>query len=328
MGRKKLTKETFTEKSRKIHGNKYDYSKVEYVNNHTKVYIICPEHGEFLMRPNDHLNGQGCPKCGNINKKAKQLFSVNDFVKKAREIHGNKYDYSKVEYDGMNKLVCITCPEHGEFWQTPANHLRGEKCLKCSILERSSKRKYTREEFIEKAREIHGNYYDYSKVDYINSSTKVCIICPEHGEFWQTPNKHLNGQGCFECSKIMNSNESRLFRLLENRYKNVVRQYYNREFFGRKTIDIFLPNYNVGIEYQGGQHFKPIKMFGGYSGFLELSKRDIEKYKECKDNGIKLFYFTFDRKTIPDNYIDNVYYSFDSLCNEIDIYIKNKEDGL
>lgn len=328
MGRKKLTTKEFIEKAREIHGDKYDYSKVHYINNHTKVCIICPEHGEFLMRPNDHLNGQGCPKCGNINKKIKQIFSKEQFIERAKKKHNNKYEYSKVVYNGMNNPVCIICPEHGEFWQTPANHLRGEKCMKCSILERSFKRKCTTEEFIKKAKEIHGDYYNYSKVEYERSNKKVCIICPEHGEFWQTPNKHLNGQGCFECSKIMNSNESRLFRLLEKKYKNINRQYYNKEFFGKKTLDIFLPEYKIAIEYQGEQHFKPIKMFGGYNGFLNLSRRDIEKYKECKNNGIKLFYFTFDKKTIPDNYIDKIYYSFEELCNEINIYIKKQNNDL
>jgi hypothetical protein len=102
-----------------------------------------------------------------------------------------KYDYSKVKFEHVNKHVCIICPEHGEFWQKPGIHLRGYGCPICG----GSKR-LTNEEFIEKARLVHEDKYDYSKVNYINTSTKVCIICPEHGEFWQTPNSHLFGAGC------------------------------------------------------------------------------------------------------------------------------------
>ena len=323
--RKKLTIEEFVKKAKQVHGDKYDYSKAEYKDNRTKICIICKEHGEFWQRPNDHLNGQGCPKCGNIAKKQKQLFTREEFIKRAIAVHGNYYDYSKVEYNGMHNKVCIICPKHGEFWQTPANHLSGKMCLKCSINTRSNKRKYSREEFIKRAIAVHGNYYDYSKVEYINDSTKVCIICPKHGEFWQTPNKHLYGQGCFECSKILNSNESRLFRLLQNKYSKygVIRQYHNKEIIGNKSIDIFIDKYNIGIEYQGGQHFKPIKMFGGYNGFLKIAQRDKEKYNECKSKNIKLLYFTFDKKTIPDMYIDTVYYKFEDLCDKIDLIIKN-----
>ena len=122
---KKLTTEEFIEKARKIHGGKYDYSKVEYINNRTKVHIICPEHGEFWQRAKEHLRGKGCKICGGNAK-----LTTEEFIEKAREIHSGKYDYSKVEYDGMEKKVCIICPEHGEFWQTPHNHLK-YGCFKC-----------------------------------------------------------------------------------------------------------------------------------------------------------------------------------------------------
>lgn len=111
---------------------------------------------------------------------------------KAKAIHGNKYDYSKVNYVNTKEKVCIICPTHGEFWQRPNGHLNGLGCDKCG-----KTYSYTTEEFIEKAKQIHGNKYDYSKVKYINAQTKVCIICPIHGEFWQTPYKHLNlKEGC------------------------------------------------------------------------------------------------------------------------------------
>ena len=196
----KLTKEKFIEKAKEVHGNKYDYSKVEYINSQTKVCIICKKHGEFWQKPNSHLLGCGCNKCA-IEKKSKLATKTTDsFIERAKKLHGDKYDYSKVEYKGKDIKVCIICPKHGEFWQMPHNHLNGAGCPKCKNEYISKKYSDTTETFIEKAKKVHGDKYDYSKVNYINSQTKVCIICPEHGEFWQRPNNHLNGWGCSKCS--------------------------------------------------------------------------------------------------------------------------------
>ena len=188
---KKKTKEEFIAKAKLVHGDKYDYSKVEYVGALTKVCIICPKHGEFCQEANSHLRGQGCPKC----KSKKQTCTTDEFIAKAKKIHGDKYDYSKVNYVNNYTKVCIICHEHGEFWQTPGAHLRGQGCPKC----KSKKQTCTTDEFIAKAKKIHGDKYDYSKVEYVNRKTKVCIICPKHGEFWQTPSAHLRGQGCPKC---------------------------------------------------------------------------------------------------------------------------------
>ena len=121
--------------------------------------------------------------------------TTDDFIKKAREVHGDKYDYSKVNYVKNSTKVCIICPEHGEFWQIPSNHLKGFGCPKCT-----NNHHYTTEEWIQNAKEVHGDRYDYSKVNYTNRKAKVCIICPEHGEFWQRGGDHLNGQGCPGCT--------------------------------------------------------------------------------------------------------------------------------
>ena len=186
---KKEKTNIFIEKARKIHGDKYYYSKVEYINNKTKVCIICPEHGEFWQVPCSHLNKHGCPKCGGTER-----MTTEEFIKQSEVLHQNKYFYDKVKYVNSNTKVCIICPIHGEFWQTPHNHLNGCGCPKCG-----GTAKLTTEEFIEKARKIHGDKYDYSNVNYIDAHTKVHIICPEHGEFWQTPHNHLNGKKCKKC---------------------------------------------------------------------------------------------------------------------------------
>lgn len=187
----KKTKEQFIEEARLIHGDKYDYSKVEYVNNKKPVCIICPEHGEFWQAPHNHIRQKnGCPFCNHRSYK----YTTEEFIQRAREVHGDKYDYSKVFYERKNKKVCIICPEHGEFWQSPEKHLSGQGCAKCY-----GNVKMTQEEFVVRANKIHRGKYDYSKVIYDRYEKKVCIICPEHGEFWQTPHAHLAGQGCQEC---------------------------------------------------------------------------------------------------------------------------------
>ena len=195
----RLTTEDFIAKSREVHGDRYDYSKVEYVNSKTKVCIICPIHGEFWQIPSSHLNGQGCRKCGFLNTAKKRKASTVRFIFKAKIKHGDRYDYSKVEYVNIDTKICIVCPEHGEFWQTPYNHLKGCQCPKCM-----GKTTTNTADFIKKALRLHRDRYDYSKVEYKNSQTKVCIICPEHGEFWQTPNNHLRGQGCPICNNGFN----------------------------------------------------------------------------------------------------------------------------
>jgi len=122
------------------------------------------------------------------------------FIGKAKKTHGNKYDYSLVEYKSSREKVKIICKNHGEFEQQANSHLQGKKCMQCSIEERSLKRKNTKKEFINKAIEIHGKIFDYSKVDYVNNKTKIKIICKNHGEFEQRPDCHLFlKHGCPKC---------------------------------------------------------------------------------------------------------------------------------
>lgn len=204
MGNNKITKwnnESFIRKAKNIHGDLYDYSNVEYKSYHEKVIIVDPIYGEFLQSPANHFKGKGSPKRAKQKLSIKFSLTTEKFIEKARKIHGNLYDYSKVNYINNRTKVIIIDPEHGEFLQTPHNHLKGNKCYK-----QYKCKKLTTEEFIEKSKTIHNNLYDYSKVNYINSQTKVIIIDPIYGEFLQTPNKHLNGQGHISRGKIKITN--------------------------------------------------------------------------------------------------------------------------
>lgn len=192
----KLTTEEFIAKAKAVHGDKYDYSKVEYVDSKTEVCIICPEHGEFWQVAHTHLRGAGCPICVGRAK-----MHTSHFIKRAQSIHGNKYDYSKAEYKGVFDKVCIICPDHGEFWQSAHGHLSGSGCPQCGRIQSDLSRHKTNQEFIEQARKIHGDRYDYSKVKYIGVKQKVIIVCPQHGDFLQAPSSHLTGAGCPVCKK-------------------------------------------------------------------------------------------------------------------------------
>ena len=187
--------QNFIEKAKRVHKDKYDYSKVEYKNANAKVCIICPKHGEFWQLPYGHLNGRGCPICRYIKSSSAVKKTKEQFISESKHVHGDKYDYSKVNYINNRTKVCIICPEHGEFWQRPDKHIiRKQGCPYCS-----GNAKRTTESFIADANKVHNNKYDYSKVEYSGIHEKVCIICPEHGEFWQTPNDHLHGNGCPGC---------------------------------------------------------------------------------------------------------------------------------
>lgn len=189
----------FLERAHEVHGDKYDYSKVEYVNRQKKVCIICPKHGEFYQSPESHVQGHGCIRCGNSQEK--KHLTNNEFIKRAKEIHGNKYDYSKVKYKNSTEKICIICSNHGEFWQRPSEHLKGSGCYTCANKRKGISSKSDLNTFISKANEVHNNFYDYSVTEYKNSKSKVCIICPRHGAFWQSPNAHLHGYGCNECGR-------------------------------------------------------------------------------------------------------------------------------
>ena len=287
--KEKLTTEKFIEKAKKVHGELYDYSKVKYINANTKVCIICKEHGEFWQAPNAHLNGKKCSKCAK-NK----LYTQNEFIECSKRIHGDKYDYSKVEYVNARTKVCIICPIHGEFWQTPYSHLQGHECKMCSVEIVKGKKKLSIEEFIEKANEVHGKKYDYSKVDYVNSHTKVCIICPKHGEFWQTPNSHLSGSGCKKCKKTIIEKE--IEELLISLNIEYIYQARKSVFswLGRQSLDFYLPQYNIAIECQGEQHFRAVDFWGGEEGFKRRKILDNIKKNTCISNNIKLLYYIND----------------------------------
>lgn len=215
---KKITTEDFINRVNVIHGDRYDYSKVEYTNAKMKVCIICKTHGEFWQTPCGHSGGQGCPKCANIKNRNKQKSTTEDFIKKAKLVHGDKYDYSKTIYVRSIEKVKIICPVHGEFEQTAAGHLCSG-CIKCSYDERNLKNRYTQEEIIEKFKSIHGDKYNYDKVIFGGVKQNVIINCPLHGDFEQTPDAHINKKsGCPKCAGVYILRNDEFIELSKNKF--------------------------------------------------------------------------------------------------------------
>lgn len=207
----KLTTERFIEKAIKVHNNKYDYSNAQYISCKNKIEIICRKHGSFWQLPSSHLSGIGCPKCGYETIGNRTRKTTEQFIKDAKEVHGNKYDYSKANYINAHTKLCIICPEHGEFWQSSCLHITQKcGCSKCASNEVKKKLRSNMETFLNRAKKLHGDKYNYSNVNYMNSKAKVCIICPIHGEFCQRVETHLIGQGCPKCGKKRQSDKLRM----------------------------------------------------------------------------------------------------------------------
>lgn len=237
-----------------VHEDKYDYSNVIYKNMHTPVEIICKSHGSFYQQPRAHKNGQGCPKC-NISINWVPSRNTESFIKRAIEVHGPKYDYSKTKYFKTMDKVSITCKVHGPFEQLANSHLNGRGCPKCA----NNMLKDT-ERFIEEAKKTHKNRYDYSCSEYINSTQKISIICRKHGVFEQNPSQHLGGQGCPKCGielikKTMKKDE-KLFiaecaNIHDNKYDYSKTTYTNRS----SNITIICPTHGE-FEQRASEHLR------------------------------------------------------------------------
>jgi len=208
-GNKKHSTESFIKKALAIHGDRYDYSQADYKDSHSPLTIICPVHGSFKQSPSNHFAGKGCPECGNIVAADARRKTTDEFIDKAKAIHGDRYDYSLSEYIGSTAKVTIICPKHGPFEQTPSEHLVGSGCPKCGVLARAEARTKTLEEFIASAIKVHGHRYDYSLAEYLGAQEKVTIICPEHGPFEQTSSGHISGKGCYECGLAASADAKR-----------------------------------------------------------------------------------------------------------------------
>jgi hypothetical protein len=256
-----------------VHGNKYDYSLVNYVNQKTSLKIICKKHGVFEQTYDTHKKGHGCPNCVGRNK------TTQEFIEQAKKTHGNKYDYSLVEYEKSNDKIKIICPIHGKFEQKANNHLNGNGCPKCKGLSITEKKTKTTEQFISEAKLIHGDKYGYSLVDYKNGKEFIKILCEEHGEFEQTPEIHLTGCGCQKCGFKYNHNEVLLTNFIQTLNIKTINN--SRKIISPLELDVFIPSHNIAIEYNG---------LYWHSELLKPSNYHLNKTELCEKQGIKLIH--------------------------------------
>ena len=250
------------------------------------IPIECLTHGVFYQKPIRHLYGGKCPECVLETKRQllvdRNSITTEDFILKSKKKFKDRFNYSKTVYKGKCESLTITCLKHGDF-ETPAyQHFKYHfGCPTCSkeipLIKKTEQR-------IDKARKIHQNRYNYSRVIPCTDTNKVEIICPKHGSFWQKPNSHTSSKyGCKLCND--SKGEVKISLILKKHGINYIREYKIDHYHYR--YDFFLPDFNTFIEFNGIQHYQEVKFFGGSKGFKSTKKRDKKK-KELikKQNGI------------------------------------------
>ena len=283
---RKLDTKEFIRRAKEIHGNKYDYSHANYKGTHICLKIKCKIHGFFDQKPSSHLLGKGCLKCGFKSGAKLQRRTTQQFIKEARQVHGKTYGYDKVDYKGNHTKVKIECKTHGIFEQIPSNHLKGHNCLKCGMKSCAKSQSRTKQQFIKDAKRVHGNKYDYSHVDYVNTKSLVKIKCKVHGFFNQIPVSHINGKaGCKKCINQYNSKGVQAIELFLK--QNKIDYERERRFPDLRNkrplpLDFWLPKLKIAIEFDGKQHSK-ISAFSATKEKLRLiQKRDRIKNEWAK----------------------------------------------
>ena len=293
---KKLTQEEFINKCSLKHSNKYDYSKIKYINLRTNVIIICPIHSEFVQSANSHIQGRGCSKCG-------KLKTNNVFIKEATQVHGDFYIYNKVEYKGHHKEVTLECRFHGDFEQTPSSHLRGSGCPRCATIKRADSKTKTTEQFIKEAKQVHNNKYLYINTNYIGALDNIEIECIEHGVFYQSASNHLRGNGCPSCVKQNTLTWSRSDYIKKAKGREctfyTIRCFNEKEEFYKIGITMNFIKYRYSGKRNMPYEYEVVSEVKGTAEFIwnleVVEKRKLKKFKylpELEFSGSKTECFT------------------------------------
>lgn len=286
----RLTADAWIANAQAVHGDRYEYTKVVYENVDSNVVIICRVHGEFEQRPANHTRGFGCSKCGSVSSSRLRRIPVDAWIAQMRELHGDRYDYSKVTQIRSKNKVPIICRMHGEFLQTPQSHAIGSDCPKCT-----NRYTMTTEEWVQWAQAVHGDRFGYAEVVYVGGATKVKIECPVHGLFLKSPNKHiLDREGCPRC--VESKGEAEVARVLDELGIEYITQWWHISCSYRRPLifDFFLPAYGVLIEFDGRQHFTPVRWTKDVTvkrakiDFVRVQHRDRVKTLWASANGYRL----------------------------------------
>jgi very-short-patch-repair endonuclease len=270
----------FIEDAKKVHGDLYDYSFVEYMNTKTPVTIVCNVHGKFKQSPKVHRKGMGCKECATD----KRRITTDQFISRSNKTHDGYYLYGDIIVTAVTDMVQITCPEHGAFTQQAGRHMVGRKCTECA----KKLRTLTREQFVERSEQTHGELYEYSLVEYTNIHTKVQVVCTTHGPYLVSPALHIQRTGCPSCTSSKGQLAVRLF--LKKHEISFLEEYRFPDCRNKYPLpyDFFLPDRRVVIEYDGIQHYKPVPIFGGDSYLEQLQENDKIKNTYASEQGIQL----------------------------------------
>ena len=266
----KYTTEEIVKQFKLKHGNKFNYSKVKYVNAKTKVTIICKEHGDFEQSPDKHKRGNRCPLCSGKGKTPEM--SIKEF----NRVFSDTYDYSLSVFKTSVDKIEIICSIHGSFFKTPEKHRIGQGCQKCAEILRVSKRKSNITDVINEFEKSHGNYFDYNKVEYVTTDTKVIITCPAHGDFKQTPAKHISGKGCPKCSG-RNLTEKDILLLFRNTHGDKYHYEFSEDLSIKAKVRISCPKHGVFLQTIDSHKHGSGCTQCGIEKNTDLKRRDISE---------------------------------------------------
>ena len=269
----------FVEKAIIVHGDKYDYSYVDYKNSRTKVKVFCKNHGIFEQRPDTHLSGAICPKCSKEKTSKQRTLDLQEVISKAKQVHGDKYDYFKIKnYTKSREKYTIVCPTHGDFSMRFDKHMSGRGCPKCSMQSSGVNKRLLQDEAILSYKEKHGDRYSYERTVYLGDNNKITITCKEHGDFELIPSNHYKGSGCPKCTKIKSIPELELIDLLNSYEKTISSE---RKVLEGKELDIFIPSKKTAIEFNG--------LYWHSDKFID-NNYHIDKTNKCLEKDVRLIH--------------------------------------
>ena len=326
-----LTLEEFFEKFNSVYTEEerenYSFNKLELKGNKDTIIVTCNKHGDFPTTPYVFLNHHGCKRCSVEKIMQDRKITVEEFIKRSKENHKDEngeplYDYSKVkELNSLDDIIEIGCKRHGWVKQKASNHLYGCGCIKCAWDKWSKKRTKSHEQYVLDCEKVHGKGRYIYLNKYTGKNNPIIFQCTKCGRITTiSANSHLNNKsGCSFCIKSKLERNIQVF--LENNNIKFIPQF---PIINRQSLDFYLDDYNLAIECQGSQHFSNNHF---KEGLDILIKRDVRKYNYCRENGIKLIYYT-EPKLLTSDLInnkkfgniyqsDNIFSNLDELLSKI-----------
>lgn len=311
---KKITREEFEKRVSNVSNDTIDVSNFEFENTQKSGLCRCKICGnEWYAKAYSILQGHGCRKCYDKRNSQKRLISLGEVQKRISESGSNAVIIG--DYIDTKHKCNAKCSDCGNIWRPNVSEImRGHSCPCCSKIKQGINRRLSEEEYRKRCEELYGTIYDLSELNYTTIRNNVYPICKRHGKVEINAYQFLKGNGCLKCK--MHSGQNKLSEYLKKNDIKIEDEYNKFEWLktekgGRMSLDMYLVEYNIAIEYQGRQHFEPVDKFGGEKEFQNTKERDLNKKKACRKHGVELIYF------IPNKY--------EKYIVDEDIYFTNKK---